>query len=209
MLTEKFRSISLEEFSSADIGAPRLRGETNLCDGGVDVVAAGADIWGTRDEFRFVYLERDGNFDIAVRVESLGFADPYTKAGIMARESLSDDSRHAYLQVFPDNSARNNNNGGYEYQYRLHAGGEMKAIYPDSCVGEPQFPVKFPNTWMRLARKGDVFIGYYGDDMGHWKIFGVLEIVLRQRLLLGMAVTSHNAGEYTTARFRDIVEARK
>ena len=61
----------------------------------------------------------------------------YTKAGIMARADLSDDSPHVYFQVFPDNTPRNKNNGGCEFQYRVEKGKEVKTNYLDfSCTAE-------------------------------------------------------------------------
>jgi len=108
------------------------------------MTAGGVDIWGVKDEFNFVYVERTGNFDLVSRIESLTAANQYTKAGIMAREDLTPGSRHIYFQVFPDNSPRNKNNGGYEFQYRIVKDSSMKAIYPKSSEGAPEFPVAFP-----------------------------------------------------------------
>jgi len=48
------------------------------------MTAGGVDIWGVKDEFNFVYVERTGNFDLVSRIESLTAANQYTKAGIMA-----------------------------------------------------------------------------------------------------------------------------
>jgi hypothetical protein len=54
--------------------------------------AAGADTWGARDEFRYVYKQLDGDGAIAVKVNDLAGMDYWTKAGVMIRESL-DPSR--------------------------------------------------------------------------------------------------------------------
>lgn len=207
-IASAFLPLDPTKFESEDLGNPRLPGTTTSNEGGFDVTAAGTDIWGTRDEGRFVYCERAGDFDIALRIASLEAADPYTKAGIMARETLAEGSKHAYFQVFPDNSQRNNNNGGYEFQYRLIDGAEMKAIYPESAIGDPAFPVIFPTAWLRLSRQGNLFIGYYGSEGGGWKPYGTVEISMPPIVLVGIAVTSHNEGRYTTASFRDISDFR-
>ena len=204
MIPETSGADTSEAFDHIDIGDPRLSGTVEKIDGGYDITAGGADIWGTRDEFHFLYTQHDGDFDIRARVKALSRVDSYTKAGIMARESLAEHARHAYFQVFPDNSPRNNNNGGYEYQYRLAEGGEMKAIYPSTSAGIPPFPVNFPNTWLRLTRNGTAFTGYFSTDGDKWDVYAALDLPLPGKLFVGMAVTSHNADKLTTASFRQI-----
>ena len=77
------------------------------------MTAGGADIWGTSDQFRYAYQQRTGDFDISVRVESLTQADLYSKAGLMARESLAANSRQILALVFPRAMRlASNNNGG-------------------------------------------------------------------------------------------------
>jgi len=73
--------------------------------------------------------------------------------------------------VFPDNSQEIRINGGYEFQYRIVKDSSMKAIYPKSSEGAPEFPVAFPNTWIRLQRVRNEFTGYYSSDGRTWKVF--------------------------------------
>lgn len=208
-LTEKTRPIPVKSFSNADIGNPAIKGAADISKDWVAMTAGGADIWGTKDEFHFVYLERQGDFDLITRIESLSAPHLYTKAGIMAREDLSENCRHIYFQVFPDNKPRNKNNGGYEFQYRQQKGGEMKAIYPANFTGTPEFPVEYPNTWIRLKRSGNEFTGYYSNDGKNWKPFTTYSLELPEKIYLGLAVTSHNTRESAKASFRNIVEVKK
>jgi hypothetical protein len=122
----------------------------------------------------------------------------------MAREDLTDNSRHIFFQVFPNNNARNKNNGGYEFQYRQTKGAEMKAIYPSRVDGAPEFPANYPNTWVRLKRAGNEFTGYYSADGKVWKVFTTYTMDLSEKVYLGLAVTSHNASESATAVFQDM-----
>jgi hypothetical protein len=202
--TSKIKLLKTKDFKHADVGNPSIEGTTTVTKEGFDITAGGADVWGVRDEFNFVYIEKTGDFDFAARVESLTAAHLYTKAGLMAREDLAPGSRHIYFQIFPDNSPRNKNNGGFEYQYREQAGGEMKAIYPARFDGTPDFPVTFPNTWIRLKRAGNKFIGYTGTDGKSWKEYATFTLGLPEKVFLGPAVTSHKTTEYTTAKFRSI-----
>ncbi|KGE16526.1 hypothetical protein [Paenibacillus wynnii] len=89
----------------------------------------------------------------------------------MARESLEADGAHAYFMVFPDNSPRNKNNGGYEFQFREVSSGDSAAIYPEDYTTEPPiFPVNYPNTWVRLQRDKDEFHAWYSTDGVEWII---------------------------------------
>jgi hypothetical protein len=206
--TTKMTPVSVESFKHTDIGNPAIAGTVKVLKDGFDVTAGGADIWGTKDEFNYIFVERAGDFDLVSRIESLSAPHLYTKAGLMAREDLTPDCRHIYFQVFPNNNPRNKNNGGYEYQYRIEKGGEMKAIYPKSFEGTPEFPVAFPNTWIRLQRTGNDFTGYYSADGKTWKVYTTFSLVLPAKLYLGLAVTSHEVKDIASAKFRDIAEIK-
>jgi len=195
------KMINIKTLKQTDIGNPAIVGKVAITDKSIDVNAGGADIWGVHDEFHFSYKIIKGDFDLSVQVLGLSEANKYTKAGIMARADLSDNSQHVYYQVFPDNSARNKNNGGCEFQYRLEKAGEMKAIYPDVKTVGHQFDVTFPNTWIRLKRHGNVFESYMSSDNISWKLYSTHEQVLPNELFVGLAVTSHNTKDITTARF--------
>jgi regulation of enolase protein 1 (concanavalin A-like superfamily) len=200
----KEKAVQLGKLKFADIGNPALAGTTNITEEGISLTAGGADVWGVKDEFGFSYFEQTGDFDLVARIESLTAPHLYTKAGLMAREQLSDNSRHIFFQVFPNNNPRNKNNGGYEFQYRKDQAGEMKAIYPSKFDGIPEFPVNYPNTWIRLKRAGNEFTGYYSADGKSWKAFTSFNMELSKKVYLGLAVTSHNIKETATAVFKDI-----
>ncbi len=195
------QTISAKKLKQTDIGNPAIVGKVTINKSGFDVTAGGADIWGTRDEFHFSYQKLRSDFDISVQILSLSAANQYTKAGIMARVDSGDNSQHVYFQVFPDNSPRNKNNGGCEFQYRLAKGGEMKAIYPDPKTAGNQFDVTFPNTWIRLKRNGDIFESYTSTDNKTWKRYSTFLQKMPKELLVGLAVTSHNTTGATTAKF--------
>ena len=202
---DKSKIIPFSELKFTDIGIATKPGKVTIKNDEVEVVAGGADIWGKNDEFNFGYTKMEGDFDIRVQIKSLSKPHQYTKAGIMARVDLSDNSQHAYFQVFPDNSPRNKNNGGCEFQYRLEKGGEMKAIYPNIETAGKKFDVNFPNTWIRLKRQGDIFESYISSDNKNWELFSTFGQKLPAGLLVGLAVTSHNSGDFATAVFSNLI----
>ena len=184
-------------FSGTDLGGPALAGSTTPFSGGYQIVAGGTDIWNQNDQGHFAHQQRTGDFDVQTRVESLTRADLYTKAGLMARESLAAGSRHVFALVFPSNEARNNNTGGYEFQSRATTGGGSVAIYPAA----PQPAVNYPNTWLRFKRSGDTFTAYSSADGLTWREFASTTLDLPDTIYFGFAVTAHTAGTTTTARF--------
>lgn len=193
------------EFTGKDIGSPALEGSTKRLVSGYEVQAGGADVWGLQDQCHFAHLVCEDDFDIQVQLTSLEAAHQYTKAGLMARESLDSDSAHAYFVVFPDNSPRNKNNGGYEFQYRSMKNGDSAAIYPDDYTSEPPlFPVNYPDTWLRLQRHGNEFLSWYSADGVEWIRFSSKVLTLDKSLLVGLAVTSHDASKSTMATFEHI-----
>ncbi len=188
---------------SDDIGNPATHGSTTATKGGLEIVAGGKDIWGTSDEFRFAHQKQTGDFDVVVRVQSLTAPHLYSRAGIMARENLSPDSRHVFFLVFPDNRPRHANTSAYEFQYREKQSGESKGVYPPQDT-PPPFPVNFPQAWLRLKREGNEFTGFESADGKTWKKYGSYSLDLPATVFLGLAVTSHTAEASVTASFQDI-----
>jgi hypothetical protein len=189
------------------IGSPQLPGSAKEIEAGWDLIAGGADIWEKSDQFHFLHKEVAGDFDIAVRVESFTPAHLYSKAGLMIRESLSPDSAHLMFLVFSDNSPRNNNLGAYEMQFRSVAGGACQAVYPAvKPPASPEFPAAYPNSWLRLQRRGDRFSAFGSTDGKTWKLYAVQTLALARMVHVGPALTSHNSETTATARFRNYTE---
>lgn len=197
-------------FSSLDIGSPQLAGSAKQVEGGWDVVAGGADIWEKSDQFHFIHRHIAGDFDIAVRVEAFTPAHLYSKAGLMIRESLTPDSPHLMLLVFSDNSPRNNNLGAYEMQFRSVAGGACQAVYPAVRPPAPsEFPAAYPNSWLRVQRRGGQFTAFASTDGKSWRKYGMQELKLARQVYVGPALTSHNLEASATARFRNFTESKE
>lgn len=203
-LISKEKVVPLKKFKQSDIGNPAIAGSSEIVENSLQINAGGADVWGVKDQFHFSWFEQKGDFDLVARIESLTAPHMYTKAGLMAREDLTENSRHIFFQVFPDNKPRNKNNGGFEFQYRMAKAGEMKAVYPASSVGAPEFPVNYPNTWIRLKRVANEFTGYWSNDGKTWKVYTTFTLALSEKVYLGLAVTSHNVKEVAKAVFKDI-----
>jgi hypothetical protein len=161
-----------------------------LSNGVYTVAASGADIWNTQDEFRFVYLPLSGDGEITARVNSLAAADPWTKAGVMIRETLSANSRFAHALISSSNGA--------DFQYRQATGG-----YAGPGGGSDR--VTRAPYWVRLRRAGNVFTAYISPNGTTWTQRGSsVTIQMSASTFVGLAVTSHRDGALATASFSSV-----
>src|SRR5690242_7033536 len=74
---------------SADVGAPSMAGSASYSQGVFSISGSGSDIWGTSDQFQFVYQQVSGDVDISARIDSLTAAQAWSKVGVMIRSSLN------------------------------------------------------------------------------------------------------------------------
>ena len=179
--------------SSTDVGHPAAGSTTVVTPGkDYDIAGAGYDVWNARDEFRFASRSVTGNFDVKVRVESLtGGFDNWAAAGLMARDGLDENARNVFIKASRGNGER--------LSYRATTGGGSTAL----GNGTPQYP----NAWLRLARVGNLFVGYDSTDGMNWREVGRVTISLPATLQVGLAANSHQTGTLTTAKFRDLTFA--
>lgn len=171
--------------------------------GDYDVVAGGSDIWGTADHFHFFYEQRTGDFDVRVRVEYLEPTSRYSKASLMARESLTAGSRHRMAAVNPVGTTHDAPRSGgigenaYDFVMRTVTDGASAGwLLPSADATNPAYP----NAWIRLRRQGDVFQGYRSSDGVNWTLIGESTQALPPTLYVGMATTSRNNNAGYTAR---------
>jgi uncharacterized protein (DUF2141 family) len=167
---------------NADIGAPAVAGSAGYLNGTYTIRAAGTDIWGSADQFHYVYRQMSGDGEVVARVASVGATHSWAKAGVMIRETLSADSAHAYALV----SARN----GYAFQRR--AGAALQSTNTSGGTGAPP-------GWLRLVRAGSTFTAYRSPDGVTWTAMGSDAINMAATVYVGIAVTSHNPTAATTA----------
>ncbi|NIT59830.1 MAG: hypothetical protein GWN00_27500 [Aliifodinibius sp.] len=185
-------------WANADIGDVCSPGSFTDFGGDVfEILASGFDIWGTSDEFHYVYKPLSGDGQITVRVESI-LPDPplnqWTKAGVMIRDTLDPNSAHAFMAVTPNY----NPDGTGPFGHRLSAQGRLTA-------GDSSFNVDAGNMTgpqcIRIMRQGDTFTTYYYYD-GEWIELASTDIVMTDPVYIGMAVTAHeDSGPLATAKF--------
>lgn len=172
---------------TADIGAVDAAGSASHASGTFTVVGSGADIWGTADEFRYVYQSVSGDFTVTARLSSLTNTDPWAKAGVMVREGTAANARHALTAVTISN--------GLAFQRRATAGAESLHTAGSASVAP---------YWVRLTRAGNVFTSLVSSNGTSWTQVGTETITMTSSVNVGLAVTSHNDGVLSTAVFDNV-----
>jgi phosphatidylserine/phosphatidylglycerophosphate/cardiolipin synthase-like enzyme len=175
-------------WSSRDIGAVGAAGSTAYADGVFSVAASGADVWGVADELHFASRTLTGDGSIVARVAAVDNVDPWTKAGLMIRESLTAGSAHAFMLVTPGK--------GLAFQRRISASG----ISTHSSGGIGTAPV-----WLKLTRVGQIVSAFRSTDGVTWTPVASDTIALGPTVHVGLAVTSHRDGRLAAATFDGVV----
>ena len=174
-------------WKTKDIGAVADAGGASHEAGNFTVVGSGKYIWGTSDEFRYVYQSANGNCSIVARLVSLEETDEWAKAGVMIRNSLSSNAKHASVFLTLTN--------GVNFQTRSSTGGTAVNVN----VAGPT-----PPQWLKVTRTGNTFRGYHSLDGITWTLLGTETISMGSNVQIGLGVTSHADGVLNTAVFDNV-----
>ena len=174
-------------WQSQTIGSVGAAGSASFNNGVFVLAGSGADIWGTADAFRYVFVPVTGDATIVARVTSVQNIDPWSKAGLMIRENLSASAINAGIAVTPGN--------GVTWQYRPTNGGSTSY---NNTTG-PNAPY-----WVKLVRSGAVFTGYSSSDGVTWIQLGAATVTMASSAYIGLALTSHNNASLCTATFDNV-----
>src|SRR5205085_6549950 len=173
-------------WSCADIGSPALAGSQALSNGTWTVRGAGGDIWGTTDQFDYVWQALSGDGSISARVISQTNTDPWAKAGVMLRQGTNAGDPFYDAMVTPGN--------GLTVQYRATAGA--------SAVEAARLTGAVP-VYLQVTRAGSTFTASTSSNGSTWTAVAgsSMTISMSSTVLRGMAVTSHNSGALSTVTF--------
>ena len=170
----------------ADVGVIAL-GSASLAGSTFTVRGAGEDIAGSSDEFHYSYQPVSGNTTIVARIATIQNTSQSAKVGIMIRESLAPNSRHAAMLLTPS--------FGSSFQRRNSVGGSA-AITAGPAVAPPQ--------WLKLERAGSTLTGSVSPDGVVWTLVGSGTVSLPTNALVGLAVSSRINGTVNTSTFDSV-----
>ncbi len=161
-------------------------------DGAVLMNAIGTDIWNTSDQFRFAYKTLSGDGSLTALVEDLDESpNEWVKAGVMIRQGIGTGAQHSYM------SMTGGGGNGASWQSRVHEG--------QASVNQDVTEAVTTPYWVRIERSGDSFFGFISPDGESWTQIGdPREVAMDDPVLIGLALTSHNANQATSAEFANI-----
>jgi hypothetical protein len=174
----------------ADIGSTKFGGWAtwNAGSGTFGVNASGSDIFGTADALHYVYQPITGDSEIIARVTAVQDTDGWAKAGVMFRESLAANARHAFMLVTAGN--------GTGFQDRPTAGGLTTSSNFTAAATAPY--------WVRLVRAGNTFTGFRSADGVTWTQVDSQTVAMNATVFVGLAVTAHNNVNVNTSTFTHV-----
>jgi hypothetical protein len=169
------------------------------------VTGAGADIWGTSDQFHYVYMELNGDAEISARVVSNGTgSNTWAKGGVMIRQSTAPDSQQMLMGM------TGGDGGGIAFQGRFASAGANSSSLHGDLIAAPPY-------WVKLTRTGNSIAAYSSADGIEWAlvtdtspdnsggtITNPIDVVMTDPVLIGLFVTSHAAGENRTYTFDNV-----
>ncbi|WP_410770263.1 family 10 glycosylhydrolase [Fontibacillus sp. BL9] len=144
------------------------------------------DIWGSADQLNFVYQPVKGDMEMILQVRSMDRVDGWAKAGIMIREALNSDSKHADMMLTSENGAT--------FQYREETQGGMTDQTADGSAP----------SWLKLSRKGNTFTGWISTNGRNWAKVGTVNIPMNRQVYIGMALSNPGDDSGSKAVFRNV-----
>jgi hypothetical protein len=174
-------------WTDSDIGNPPQPGSASYANGTFTINGAGNDIWvgpPQFDQFNYVWQALAGDGSIVARVTSQSPTDPWSKSGVMIKQSTAANSPYALLAVTPGN--------GIAFQYGFNttlSGGSYN----------------FPSAWLKLTRSGSVFTAYSSPDGTTWtQVPTPTTITMTDPVTVGIFTCAHNPTAICTATFDNV-----
>lgn len=166
-----------DAWSHGDVGAVNIRGNTRYAGGVYTLNGGGADIWTQSDGFQFAYQMLTGDGAIMARVVTQQNTSGIAKAGVMFRETLDSNSRHALMDHTPNNVM----------EFIRRTAPNVNAVATTS----PGAPLA---RWVRLVRSGNSFTAYHSPDgFPSWTTLGIPQtITMAATARVGLAVSAGN-----------------
>ena len=211
-------------WQSVDVGAPATTGGVDYSPttGTFYVDGGGADIQTKTDQFHYVEQALNADGTIIARVRYQTESDPWTKAGIMVKQSTTGGASYVAALVTPDVSPNDPNINGVNCVFPANAPGagcdaplppvtpavghgiRLQSSSRGAAVMSPVAGFSAPNKWLKLQRTGNAFNSYYSIDGVHWILIGSTTVTMTNPVTVGLFVTGHNVRQYSSVAFDNV-----
>jgi hypothetical protein len=152
------------------------------------------DIWGQSDQLYYLFKQLSGVGSITAKIESVTNTSASAKVGVMIREMLTTDSKHAFTFMRPDNGVR--------FNRRV----EVDDVTANSAENDLEFP-----HWVKLERDiSGLFTASHSADGINWvplddqNLGSSDTILMGNNVYIGLALSSNNTGAICEAVISDV-----
>jgi hypothetical protein len=176
-----------QEPASLDVGNPALAGSVTTDGVTWTIQGAGADVWGSWDQFHYVCRPLAGDGSGSVHLVSMDLPNEWAKVGVMIRETLDGGSKHVMIAWTRDH--------GLQTAWREETGGGSQSAETASAG----------MIYVKIERVGDTINTYFsptGDPL--WIPHLSLTVPMNTNAYIGMFVCSHQGDALGTATFDNV-----
>ncbi len=174
-------------WAEQDIGAVGIAGGASYSSGTFTVQGSGADIYYVPDQFHFVYQQLSGDGEIIARVVSVQNTNPSAMAGVMIRQSLTDNSPYAMMEILAKKTSG--------FQWRLTAGARASRT---ARAADPLL------DQARSRREQLLRLPVEPTGATWTQVGSTTTVNLTSDVYVGLAVTAHNNAASCTAVFDNV-----
>jgi Family of unknown function (DUF6288)/HEAT repeats len=139
----------------------------------------------TRDKLNFSYQMLSGDGEITAEINALQNTGTFSGVGVMIRDTLATNSKHVFMGMTGTNS--------YVTASRTTTGGI-------ATVGKTGTGM-VPNTWVKLARVGNVITASKSLDGRTWTAVSSTKVVMGTNCYIGLAVSSGSDSVLNNSQF--------
>ena len=158
------------------------------------ITARSGDIWGQSDSFHYVFKQLTGPGSIIAKVQSATNTSTSAKIGVMIRDTLAPDSKHAFTFMRPD--------GGIRFNRRMETFG--------TTTNSVENGLEFPR-WVKLERDAaGTFTASHSSNGTNWvpvndlNLGSSASVQMNATAYIGLAVSSNNTEETIEAVFSNV-----
>lgn len=157
------------------------------------VSGGGANMWGTADQFHYLWKKVSGDVTLAATIEftathpATGTPEPHRKACLVIRQTLDSDSVYADAAVHGD--------GLTSLQWREDTGGVTHEVQ-SNVVGPKRVRIEKRGNYLSMSVAGD------GEELR--PAGGSARIDLAGEFYIGLAVSAHTTARIETATFSNV-----
>lgn len=173
-------------WQTADIGAITAGSATSS--NGTYIVCGAGTIGDKSDKFRYVYQALSADGEIRVQITSAQNTATNARVGVMIREALIENSRHAFVGISPDGTS-------------LSLRRTTTAGKTSSKSGRV---LTLPNAYVRLVRSGKTISSYASSDGKTWTLLESGTVSMAPNISIGLAVASGTTSTLNTATFTGV-----